>query len=385
MSTAYHPQTDGLTEKANSTLQSMLRACAESREDWDEWLPFVAAAYNSSKHESTGRTPFEMNYPDARSIDPLQWAIGEKRRLGATDKRGVSMPAERTLTEMRVIWDEVRARLVLAQSRQKKYADRKRRDVRYEEGDSVYLSTRNLKAFGGKLIAKWVGPYVVKKRVGEAAVELDLRGELGKTHPVFHVNLLKPYVESQLEWPGRTKHHRPAPELVDGETEWTVERVLAKEVRMEEVKVTKMIEEPVRSAGGRALRKRPARQVTVTERVPVVWYELKWQGWEETTWQRETDCHCPELIEEYELRQQQKEQLSAIGRGEGTTPVMELAVATEMHWWLTDKDTSSRRGKPTVRCSYASAQLDESEADCVSVLQAGVQCVGVRPAATAQA
>jgi hypothetical protein len=282
---------------------------------------------------------------------------------------------------MRVIFDEVRSRLLLAQHRQKLYADRKRRDVRYEVGDSVYLSTRNLKAFGGKLLAKWVGPYVVTRRAGEAAVELDLRGELGKTHPVFHVGLLKPYVESQLEWPGRTRHNRPAPELVDGETEWVVERVLAKEVRHEEVKVTKLMEEPVRSSGGRVLRKRPAKQVTVMERVPVVWYELKWQGFEETTWQRESHCHCPELIEEFELRQQQNEQLSAIGRGERTTPVMELAVATEMHWWLTDKDTASRRGKPTVRCSYASAEWDESEADCVSVLQAGVQCVGVRPAA----
>ena len=236
MSTAYHPQTDGQTERANRTLQAVLRSYAESRTDWDEWLPFVAAAYNSAQQESTGRTPFEMNFPDRRSIDPLQWAIGERERANAADPRGVSVDADRTLTEMRAIWDEVRAKLVLEQARQKKYADERRREVQYEVGDSVYLSTRNLKPYGGKLVAKWVGPYVVTEvRSSKLSVKLDLRGELGKTNPVFHVSQLKPYEVSELEWPGREQQHRPAPELVDGETEWPVERVLDKRTRTVEV------------------------------------------------------------------------------------------------------------------------------------------------------
>ena len=98
----------------------------------------MAAAYNSTVQESTGRTPFDMNFADARAIDPLHWALDERSK--AVDERGVSAEAERTLTEMRVIWDEVRARLVLEQARQKKYADRKRREVKYEVGDSVYVS-----------------------------------------------------------------------------------------------------------------------------------------------------------------------------------------------------------------------------------------------------
>ena len=155
------------TERANRTLQAVLRSYAESRTDWDEWLPFVAAAYNSAQQESTGRTPFEMNFPDRRSIDPLQWAIGERERVNAADPRGVSVDADRTLTEMRAIWDEVRAKLVLEQARQKKYADEKRREVQYEVGDSVYLSTRNLKPYGGKLVAKWVGPYLSLIHISE--------------------------------------------------------------------------------------------------------------------------------------------------------------------------------------------------------------------------
>jgi predicted aspartyl protease/transposase InsO family protein len=339
MSTAYHPQTDGQTERANRTLQAVLRSYAESRNDWDQWLPFVAAVYNSSVQESTGRTPFEMNFPDARAIDPLQWAIGERQRV-----------VERTLDELRTIWDEVRAKLVGEQERQKKYADLKRREVHYDVGDSVYLSTRNLQAYGGKLLAKWVGPYVVQEvRDRGVSVKLDLRGELGKTNPVFHVSQLKPYEVSELEWPGRDNPQRPAPELVDGETEWVVERVVDKEVRMEERKVEKVVEQPVKASGGRVLRPRPPRLVTVTERVPVVWYKLRWLGYEEETWQRAAACHCQELIDEYEKR-------AAAVSGEMTGPAVELAVATVVEWWTTDKQTTHRRGVPTVRCSYVSVQ-----------------------------
>ena len=71
-------------------------------------------------------------------------------------------------------------------------------------------------------------------------MKLDLRGELGKTNPVFHVSQLKPYEESELEWPGRQQHQRPAPELVDGETEWEVEAVVDKETRLEKKTETKL-------------------------------------------------------------------------------------------------------------------------------------------------
>ena len=370
MSTAYHPQTDGQTERANRTLQAMLRSYAESRNDWDEWLPFVAAAYNSTVHESTGRTPFEMNFPDARSIDPLQWAVGQSQAQRAADHRGVSAPAERTLDELRAIWDEVRAKLVLEQARQKRYADRKRREVRYDIGDSVYLSTRNLKTYAGKLLAKWVGPYVVTElRKSGVSVKLDLRRELGKTNPVFHVSQLKPYDESELDWPGRQQHHRPAPELVDGETEWLVERVVGKKVEMEARTVKRLEEQPVEPSRRRGLRQRKpvTREVTVTEEMPVVWYKLRWEGYDDETWQRASECHCQPLIDEYELMQRQRDEKEAVASGVQSTPVMELAVATVVEWSLTDKQSTDRRGAPTVRCAYLSAHWQPSDA----VLRAG--------------
>ena len=367
MSTAYHPQTDGQTERANRTLQAVLRSYAESRKDWDEWLPFVAAVYNSTVQDATGRTPFELNFPDARSIDPLQEAI--KGRTPTVDPRGVNAEAERTLDELRVIYDEVRAKLVLEQARQKKYADRKRRPVSYDVGDSVYLETRNLPLYGGKMAAKYVGPYVVTEVMPSGvSVRLDLRGELGKTHPVFHVSRVKPYVVSELEWTGRKQHNRPAPELIDGETRWVVEKVVGKRsVKTERKQVSTLEELPVRPSGGRVMRQRAPREVKRWVTVPVVEYLLRWEGYDEDadTWQKERDCDCPELIAEYEPLQQQKGEQDAANRGLRTAPVVELAVATALSWWLTDKQSTSRRGRPTVRCSYASAQ---------SVVDSGAVC-----------
>ena len=128
-----------------------------------------------------------------------------------------------------------------------------------------------------------------------------------------------------------------------------------------------MEEVPVRPSSGRVLRTRvplPPREVTVTEEVPVVWYKLRWKGYEDETWQIESDCHCPELIEEYELLQRQKEEEEAVSSGEQKTAAMELGVATAVEWWLTDKLTTNRRGTPTVRCSYASVQPLKNEPVC---------------------
>ena len=351
MSTAYHPQTDGQTERMNQTMQTVLRSYVEKREDWAEWLPFVAAAYNSTQQESTKRTPFELNFADDRSIDPLKWALDETK----AGSQGVSVEAERTLEEMKTIWEETRARLVLEQAKQKKYADQHRRDVQYRVGDSVMLQTKQLPAaLRGKLQDKWVGPYVVTVvRADGSAVELDLRGELGKVRNVFNVSRVRPYETSKLEWPGRLQPSRPAPELIDGEAEWEVESIIGKKVVLERRQVTKLVEQPAPRSDGRYPRRaRPAKETTVTERVPVVWYRVKWLGWSEddATWMRATALpHCQELIDEYELAVRQ------IDDGKTTAAMQELGVATIVECWLTDKQATSRRGRPTVRCSYLSA------------------------------
>jgi len=347
MSTAYHPQTDGQTERMNRTMQTMLRSYAERREDWAEWLSFVAAAYNSSTQESTKRTPFEMNFADGRSIDPLQWAVG-KQAEGANG-RGVSVEAERTLEEMKVIWDEVRVKLVAEQARQKVIADRRRREVTYEVGDSVWLSTVNLLTHQGKLTDKWIGPYTVTEVMSSGvSVRLDLRGELGKVHPVFHVRLLRPYVVSEYEWPGRQQPNRPAPELVDGDTEWEVEQIVDKRVDVVQRMVDE-VEEVRTTRSGRVSRPLNPAVRRVKRQVSVVMYRVRWKGWDESydEWKEESQLqHCRQLVDEYELRERR-----AKGELDASSTAVELGVATCVECRLTEKD-ASRQGRPTVRCVY---------------------------------
>ena len=226
-----------------------------------------------------------------------------------------------------MIVEEVRLQLGREQARQKKYADRKRRDVRYEAGDSVLVSTKNMRTLQGKLTPKWVGPYLVREvRANGRSVELDLRGELGKAHPTFHVSLVKPYLESQLEWPGRDTHSRPAPQLVDGETEWEVESIVGKQVMMERRQVA--VEEPPKRAGLRSTDKPPPVR-KVKKLVPVVYYLVKWKGYgdDASTWMEEARLsNSREAVDEYELlvRQRDGEATASgaaaaveVGRGHG--------------------------------------------------------------------
>ena len=360
MSSAYHPQTDGQTERANRTMQTVLRAYVEKREDWEEWLPFVAAAYNSSKQESTKRTPFEMNFADARSIDPLQWAIAESPRVnGRADERGVSVEAERTLEEMKVIWAETTAQLVLEQAKQKRNADQHRRDVKYKVGDSVWLSTANLKLWRGKLQDKWIGPYVITTLLeGGVSVELDLRGELGRVNNSFHVSLLRPYESSVFEWPGRAEPNRPPPQLVDGGTEWDVEAIVGKKVVLQKRRVTELVQPPPARTTRSGRVSKPTQAVpterTVVKTVPVVYYQVRWAGWgaDYDAWREIDDLpRAQELVSEYELRMKQSE--AALESSNSTSAAMELGVATAVEWRFANKKPSGRRGKPTVRCSYA--------------------------------
>lgn len=324
-------------------MQTMLRAYAEKREDWEIWLPFVAAAYNSTPQESTQRTPFAMNFVDAPSIDPLQWALS---KVPDDDKRGVSDATERTVDELRTVWLEVRGRLAEVQAKQKAIADRRRRDVRYEVGDSVWLSTKNLQTYQGKLTDKWIGPYVVTK-VGPsgASVTLDLRGELGKVHSSFHVSLVRPYVSSVFEWPGREQANRPTPVMVDDQPEWEVEAIVGKKTELREVTVEEKVE-AVTTRRGRVTRPATTRKVKKT--VPVVMYRVRWRGWNEDddTWQAETDLqHCRELIDEYELLQQRAEsELSE------SSAVLELGVATVVRAW--EEVPSCGQTNSVVKLSY---------------------------------
>ncbi|WVZ57272.1 hypothetical protein U9M48_007677 [Paspalum notatum var. saurae] len=185
-SSAYHPQTDGQTERVNQILEDMLRACALSnKKSWDKSLPYAEFSYNNSYQASLKRAPFEVLY-GRRCRTPLLWyQVGEKVVFGPD----MVKEAERQV-------QEIRNNLKVAQSRQKSYADHRRRELTFEIGDHVYLKVspiRGLRRFKikGKLAPRYIGPFRIVDRKGAVAYQLELPAQLSGVHDVFHVSQLK--------------------------------------------------------------------------------------------------------------------------------------------------------------------------------------------------
>jgi transposase InsO family protein len=350
MSTSYHPQSDGQTERVNKTMEVGLRAHAnKTKTNWKDNLALVEAQYNSAVHESTGKTPFEMNgqvWTDAMSLALRSPAMSELTTQGARD----------LIEGMRATWEDARQRMLIARERQRMYADKGRREERYTVGDRVMLSTKNLAKHQGKLSDPYVGPFTVKEVCDNGVnVKLDLPHEYSKLHPTFHVDKLKRYRPSSIEWPGRVQKDRPQPVLVDGDhEEWEVERLIGKREEQVDVVVSEVgdeeeeeEEEEVKQAGGdvrrsarlrgrtpQTERKRPPRpRRPKTEKRTVIKYLVKWKGYEEdeATWQSVNDLqNAQDLIDEYEYGQLAERGENSVGLQSVCTPVCNDGGVTQL-------------------------------------------------------
>jgi hypothetical protein len=164
----------------------MLRACAlKYGKSWDRSLPYAKFSYNNSYQASIEMAPYEALYGQ-RCITLLFWSqTGESQVFGPD----VLKDAEKQ-DQM------VRESLKVAQSRQKSYADKRRRDLPFEIGDFVYLKVspmRGTRRFRvkGKLAPRYVRPFKIIDRKGEVAYQLELSPQLSEVHDVFHVSQLK--------------------------------------------------------------------------------------------------------------------------------------------------------------------------------------------------
>jgi len=213
LSSSRHPQSDGQTERANRTLEDMLRHFVRpSQDDWDVKLPCCEFAINNAWNQTTGSTPFFLNF-DEHPRSPINVDVVCK------------LPAADTFVG-RVRESVIRAResLSYAQARMCETADAKRRAEAFQVGEFALLSTKGIKLSPlatKKLLNKWLGPFEVVKRVGEVAYELSLPASMGRFHPVFHVSLLRKYQDG-----GRQPSPPPAV-LLDGEEECEIQQVLA--------------------------------------------------------------------------------------------------------------------------------------------------------------
>ncbi|KAK1408206.1 hypothetical protein QVD17_39841 [Tagetes erecta] len=186
LSTAYHPQTDGQSERTIQTLEDMLRACViDFGGSWENHLPLVEFSYNNSYHTSIKAAPFEALY-GRKCRSPICWAeVGDSQLFGPD--------LVRETTEKIV---QIRNRMAAARDRQKSYADLHRQAVEFNVGDKVLLKVSPWKGvvrFGkrGKLNPRYVGPFEITKRIGPVAYELNLPDSLKNVHNVFHVSNLK--------------------------------------------------------------------------------------------------------------------------------------------------------------------------------------------------
>ncbi|GJQ89464.1 putative reverse transcriptase domain-containing protein [Tanacetum coccineum] len=177
MSTAYHPQTDGQSERTIQTLEDMLRACVmDFGGSWDTHLPLIEFSYNNSYHTSIKCAPFEALY-GRKCRSPVIWTeVGESQLIG---------PEIVQETTEKIF--QIKERLKTARSRQKSYADKRRKPLEFEVGDRVLLKVSPWKGvvrFGkkGKLAPRYVGPFEIIERVGPVAYRLKLPQELSCVH-----------------------------------------------------------------------------------------------------------------------------------------------------------------------------------------------------------
>ncbi|KAI3755220.1 hypothetical protein L1987_55016 [Smallanthus sonchifolius] len=186
MSTAYHPQTDGQTERTIQTLEDMLRACViDFGNTWESHLPLVEFSYNNSYHTSIKAAPFEALY-GRKCRSPICWT-----EVGDSQLTGPELVFE---TSEKIV--QIRNRMAAARDRQKSYADKRRKPLEFQVGDMVLLKVSPWKGvirFGkrGKLNPRYVGPFKILKRIGPVAYQLDLPERLSGVHNVFHVSNLK--------------------------------------------------------------------------------------------------------------------------------------------------------------------------------------------------
>ncbi|GJZ69333.1 reverse transcriptase domain-containing protein [Tanacetum coccineum] len=183
MSTAYHPQIDGQSERTIQMLKDMLRACViDFGGGWDVHLPLAEFSYNNNYHTSIRCAPFEALY-GRKCRSPVLWAeIGEGSLIGPE-------LVQETTDKVVVI----KKKLKEARDHQKSYADK---PLEFEVGDRVMLKVspwKGVVCFGkkGKLAPRYVGPFEILKRIGPVAYRLRLSEELSGVHDTFHVSNLK--------------------------------------------------------------------------------------------------------------------------------------------------------------------------------------------------
>ena len=221
LSSAYHPQTDGSSERTIRTVEQMLRQCIQpDQKDWVQRLPAVEFAINCARSGVTGFSPFFLN--SGRVPRTFVW---EDNR--PAEYAGVRVFAQR----MKLALMQAHDCVIAARVKSTNDANKRHRRSPFKEGDYAYISTANIRLAKGlarKLAPKFVGPYKIKRDFSNNSYQIELPHELKKRgiHDVFHASLLRIHQPNDDRlFPDRSLARLLAND--EERREWEVERVLA--------------------------------------------------------------------------------------------------------------------------------------------------------------
>src|SRR6202045_2993566 len=214
-STAFHPQTDGQTERVNQEIEVYLRAYVDHlQDDWAKWLSTAEFALNNREHSATKQTPFFLEY----GRHPWNGGIRPPTEVNPAADEWLAK-----LTESRRAAKEAMEKAAVAMKRS--YDADKHPSRGYSKGDLVWLDTRNLKMDrpSKKLDNKRAGPFAIEEKVGPAGYRLKLP-RAWRIHQVFNEVLLTPYIAPSF--PSQKLPPPPPPTIDDDHLEYDVEAIL---------------------------------------------------------------------------------------------------------------------------------------------------------------
>jgi hypothetical protein len=239
-------------------LEDMLRAYVNyAQDDWDEKLIAVEFAVNNSTQESTGFTPFYLNSGQHPHFPLSLLADGSDNEMAQSMLRG-----------LRDNITVAKTNLVAAQEKQSRFANQSRRELEFQVGDQVMLSTENMNVGerSRKLCAKYAGPHKIIAHPSLNTYRLQLPLELSRLHSVFHSSVLKPFHDDTERFTNRPRINRPPAIIVDNEQKYEVEDIRAYRVK--------------RGVGQ---------------------YLVKWRGYgeHESEWRPVSEVDAPQLVERF--------------------------------------------------------------------------------------
>ena len=200
VSSAYHPETDGQTERVNRVLGEMLRHHTNDRyDDWDMQLPLCEFAHNNAISSATGMSPFFVCY-GRHPLTPMSAVIQAANKAWEAEPQDNKsfLTANQFVADKQAIVRRAQTAMEAARQRMARQEASKRKELSFSVGDQVSLKSKHLGIHtlpSKKLFPLWLGPFTVSKVVNPVAYQLELPHSWN-AHNVFHVSLLKPYLSN---------------------------------------------------------------------------------------------------------------------------------------------------------------------------------------------